>query len=185
MAVGSALYYTIAVGSLTTDALLLGMAAVATLSIRQLLAKIDVRRYAEEAADGEKYLRSIVAGSSDFITVLDARRRVRWQAFSAEWRPGSADRDLTGVEFADWFTPDDAAEVNRQLADVLSEAAIVGTYRWMPDLRCGRGSGVIPSRRSRISVRCRRSVVWWCTPETSAKGVRWNANWPNWLMWTV
>ncbi|HIW62890.1 MAG TPA: EAL domain-containing protein [Candidatus Stackebrandtia excrementipullorum] len=120
MAVGSALYYTIAVGSLTTDALLLGMAAVATLSIRQLLAKIDVRRYAEEAADGEKYLRSIVAGSSDFITVLDARRRVRWQAFSAEWRPGSADRDLTGVEFADLVHPDDAAEVNRQLADVLS-----------------------------------------------------------------
>lgn len=120
LAAGSALYYAIVIGPLTADAVVLGMAVVAALSIRQLLAKIDVRRYAEEAADGEKYLRSIVAGSSDFVTVLDARRRVRWQAFSAAWRPGSADRDLSGVEFAELVHPDDATEVGRQLTELLS-----------------------------------------------------------------
>ena len=117
----SALYYVIVIGPLTADVVILGMAAVVALSIRQLLAKIDVRRYAEEAADGEEYLRSIVAGSSDFITVLDADRRVRWQAFSAAWRPGSADRGLVGMEFVELVHPDDADRVDRQLADLLAD----------------------------------------------------------------
>lgn len=121
LAAVSALIHAVAMGPLTVDAVMLGMVVVVTLSIRQLLAKMDVRHYAEEVADGEEYLRSVVAGSSDFITVLDENRRVRWQAVSSTWRIDSGSRDIIGSSFSDLVHPDDAADVDRYLSGLLDE----------------------------------------------------------------
>ncbi|GAA4920933.1 hypothetical protein GCM10023223_47240 [Stackebrandtia albiflava] len=121
MAALTALVYGFAVGPLPVDLLLLALTLVAIMSARQLLARMDVRRYAEEAADRERYLRSIVAGSSDVITVLDERCRVRWQAASPAWRLGPDAADVVGSSFTRLVHPDDAPEVDRRLAELLAE----------------------------------------------------------------
>lgn len=120
LAAAAAVYYGFRVGPLQLDGIVLAILVVAALSARQILSRVDVRRYAEVLADREAYFRSIVAGSSDVTTVLDPQRRVLWQAASATWKLWSDQSRNVGRPFVDLVHPDDVSTVDRQLCDLLA-----------------------------------------------------------------
>jgi diguanylate cyclase (GGDEF)-like protein len=119
VASAAALYHGFHYGPLGIDAIILSMVVVGALTVRQVLARIDVRGYALVLADREAYFRSIVAGSSDVTTVLGADRRVRWQAASPTWKLSIDPSRAVGSPFGDLVHPDDASVVDRQLCDLL------------------------------------------------------------------
>ncbi|WP_211207214.1 putative bifunctional diguanylate cyclase/phosphodiesterase [Stackebrandtia nassauensis] len=116
----TALYHGYVVGPLGPDAIITAMAVVGVLSVRQVLARIDVRRYARVLSDREAYYRSIVSGSSDITTVVDFDGRMRFQAASAPWRCHADPTRINGVPFTDMVHPDDAATVERQLTTLVA-----------------------------------------------------------------
>lgn len=111
----TALYHGFAIGPLGVDAILTAMAVVGVLSVRQVLARIDVRRYARVLSDREAYYRSIVSGSSDITTVVGVDGRMRFQAASAPWPSHGDPTRVDGTPFAEMVHPDDASTVDRQL----------------------------------------------------------------------
>ncbi|HZE39089.1 MAG TPA: EAL domain-containing protein, partial [Stackebrandtia sp.] len=119
----TALYHGFAYGPLGSDSIILAMVVVGVLSIRQVLARVDVRRYAEAVANREAYFRSIVSGSSDITTVLDGGMRVVFQASSDVWRPSGETSRIIGAPFIELIHPDDASMVEHQLRDLMDEAS--------------------------------------------------------------
>lgn len=120
VAAAAAVYHGVFHGPLGVDVVVLGLTVVAALAARQGLARVDVRRYAAELVEREAYYRSIVAGSSDVTTVLDANRKVRWQAASVAWIAASDRAAAIGQSFAELVHPDDAATVDGQLQGMLA-----------------------------------------------------------------
>ncbi|MGH8794876.1 MAG: putative bifunctional diguanylate cyclase/phosphodiesterase [Stackebrandtia sp.] len=151
VAAGVAVYHGFEHGPLGIDVILLALAVVTVLATRQVLARIDVRRYAAVLADREAYFRSIVAGSSDVTTVLDADRRVRWQAAPDSWMSESDRRGFVGAAFTELVHPDDAATADRQLADMVEGE---------------------PGRRIRIDARIRDAEGQWRETESTVADQR-------------
>ncbi len=115
----AALYHLVTVGTLDRTAMALGIAMVSVLTLRELLAVSDIRRYAGRLADQEAHFRSLVAGATDLTLVLDDGLVVRWQSPAAARLFGLADADVLGRAFAELVHPDDVADVRSVLDDVL------------------------------------------------------------------
>jgi len=99
---------------------LLGVLAIAVVALRETFGALDVARYARQVVAQEAQFRSLVAGSTDVIMVVDPDLVVRWQSPAAARQFGLSDQDVVGRHFLSMLQPEDAAIVGDRLADVLA-----------------------------------------------------------------
>jgi diguanylate cyclase (GGDEF)-like protein/PAS domain S-box-containing protein len=96
----------------------LGVLAAAVITVRESLAARDVARYAKRVVAQEAQFRSLVAGSTDVIMVLDQDLIVRWQSVAAARQLGLSDQEVVGRHFQSMVHPEDAVGVADHLAAV-------------------------------------------------------------------
>jgi diguanylate cyclase (GGDEF)-like protein/PAS domain S-box-containing protein len=104
-------------------AIVLGIAMVAVLMLRELLVVRDIRLYAGQLKTKEAHFRSLVAGATDLTLVLDDELRIRWQSPAAARLFGLADTEVLGHTFRDLIHPEDAAD-----AQAVIEAVLAGEH---------------------------------------------------------
>jgi diguanylate cyclase (GGDEF)-like protein/PAS domain S-box-containing protein len=92
-------------------AIVLGLTAVAALAVREALAALVIRRYAQRLAGREAHFRSLVAGSRDVTVVVDTDLVVRWLSPAAARQFALAEQDVVDRPFAAMLHPDDAGRV--------------------------------------------------------------------------
>jgi diguanylate cyclase (GGDEF)-like protein/PAS domain S-box-containing protein len=117
----TAAYHFVLSRGFDTVSIVLGIAGVALLAVREALAVADVRRYARRLAVREEHFRSLVVGSTDVAMMLDARLVVLWQSPAAARQFGLSDQDVVGRSLLRRVHPDDAAAVAERLAAVQAE----------------------------------------------------------------
>jgi diguanylate cyclase (GGDEF)-like protein/PAS domain S-box-containing protein len=117
-AVAVAVHRLIVGDSFDRPALLLGMIGVGAVAVRESLAARDAARYARRVVQQDAQFRSLIAGSSDVIMVLDADLIVRWQSAAAARQFGLSDQEVVGRHFQSMVHPDDAVYVADRLAGV-------------------------------------------------------------------
>ena len=116
----AAIYHLVAVGEFDHTSIVLGLAVIPTLVVREVFAVLDIRRYARRLVSQEAHFRALVAGANDLTLVVGADLLVRWQSPAAARLFGLADADVVGRAFADLMHPDDAAPVTTLLTSVLT-----------------------------------------------------------------
>lgn len=104
----------------------LGILAAVVISVRESLAARDVARYAKRIVAQEAHFRSLVAGSTDVIMVLDQDLIVRWQSVAAARQFGLSDQEVVGRHFQSMVHPEDAVGVADHLSDVRAGAGGAG-----------------------------------------------------------
>lgn len=105
-------------GAIAPGTLLLGLAVLPPLVVRELIHAADTRRHADRLAAREAHFRALVTGGQDLILLLDAGLRVRWQSPAAARRFGLADADVLARPFVDLLHPQDAPRVAKLLDHV-------------------------------------------------------------------
>jgi PAS domain S-box-containing protein/diguanylate cyclase (GGDEF)-like protein len=138
----AAFYHLVAFGQFDRVSVVLGLAVIPTVVVREILAVLDIRRYARRLVAQEAHSRSLVAGAHDLTLVVGEDLRVRWQSPTAARLFGLSDAEVLGRGFAELMHPDDADEVSRVLTEVLAgEAAPTGRPPLvMARLRDGHGT---------------------------------------------
>ncbi|MFY1695291.1 EAL domain-containing protein [Solwaraspora sp. WMMA2101] len=111
-------YHLAVQGSFDRTSILLGLAVIPTLVVREVMAAADVRAYARRLAEQEAHFRSLVSGGNDLTLILGDDLLVRWQSPAAARLFGLADADVLGRPFTDLMHPEDAAEVMVALTGV-------------------------------------------------------------------
>jgi diguanylate cyclase (GGDEF)-like protein/PAS domain S-box-containing protein len=114
-------YHLITVGQFDHTAVVLGIGVAAAMATREVLAAVDIRRYARALAAQEAHFRSLVAGANDVTMVVDDDLVVRWQSPAAARQFGLSDQDVLGHHFTDLLHPDDADAVADLLRTVVAE----------------------------------------------------------------
>jgi len=117
-AIAVALHRLITGGEFDRPSVVLGIIGIAVVALRETLAAIDVSRYARRVVAQEAQFRSLVAGSTDVIMVLDGELMVRWQSTAAARQFGLSDQEVVGRHFQSMVHPEDAVIVADRLADV-------------------------------------------------------------------
>jgi len=117
------LYTLVSRGRVGPAAMTVGTVAVLAVGLRELLEALTVRRLSGELDAQETAFRSLIAGSSDVIVVLNADRSVRWQSPAAAGHFGLSDQELTGRPFLRLVHADDITEVNARLAEAGTTSA--------------------------------------------------------------
>ena len=123
-AIAVALHRVISGGEFDRPSVLLGVVGIVLLAARESLGALDVARYARRVEQQEAQFRSLVAGSTDVIVVLDDELVVRWQSPAAARQFGLSDQDVVGRHFPSMIHPADAVLLSERLADV--RAGLVG-----------------------------------------------------------
>jgi diguanylate cyclase (GGDEF)-like protein/PAS domain S-box-containing protein len=113
----AAVWHLITSGTWDSTAILLGIAMVAILAMRELLVVHDIRRYAGQLQTAEAHFRSLVAGATDLTLVLDERLRIKWQSARLF---GLSDAEVVGRRFSDLIHPDDVTEAQAVIDSVLA-----------------------------------------------------------------
>ena len=116
----AALWHLLAVRTFDATSVVLGMAMVTVLVMRELLVVRDIRRYAGQLQTAEAHFRSLVAGATDLTLVLDEQLRIRWQSPAASRLFGLSDDEVVGRPFGDLIHPDDAAGAQATIDSVLA-----------------------------------------------------------------
>jgi len=116
----AALVHLAVVRGFDRTAILLGLAMVAVLMLRELLVVRDIRTYAGQLKEKEAHFRSLVAGATDLTLVLDDRLTIRWQSPAAARLFGLADSEVVGRTFRELIHPDDAANAQAVIDSVLA-----------------------------------------------------------------
>jgi diguanylate cyclase (GGDEF)-like protein/PAS domain S-box-containing protein len=122
----AALYHLVTVGSFDHTSILLGLAVIPTVVIREIMSAADVRRYARRLAEQSAHFRSLVSGANDLTMVVDDDLVVRWQSPAAARLFGLSDADVVGRPFPALMHPEDAPEVTALLTAVLAEREAPG-----------------------------------------------------------
>ncbi|MFF5231316.1 putative bifunctional diguanylate cyclase/phosphodiesterase [Dactylosporangium sp. NPDC000521] len=105
------LYALVSRGQIGTPAMAVGTLAVLAVAVRELLEAVALRRYSGRLDAQEATFRTLVAGSSDVIVVLDRDLSVRWQSAAAARQFGLSDQDVVGRPLRQLLHPGDAAAV--------------------------------------------------------------------------
>ena len=116
----AALWHLIAVRDFDVTSIILGIAMVAVLVMRELLVVHDIRRYAGQLQTAEAHFRSLVAGATDLTLVLDPELRIRWQSPAASRLFGLSDDEVVGRAFPDLIHPDDVTGAREVIESVLA-----------------------------------------------------------------
>ncbi|MBU2662041.1 EAL domain-containing protein [Actinoplanes bogorensis] len=122
----AAVWHLIVAREFDTTSIILGIAMVAVLVMRELLVVHDIRRYAGQLQTAEAHFRSLVAGATDLTLVLDENLRIRWQSPAASRLFGLDDDEVVGREFRDLIHPDDAEQARETIDAVLAGPAADG-----------------------------------------------------------
>jgi diguanylate cyclase (GGDEF)-like protein/PAS domain S-box-containing protein len=132
---------------------LLGISCLGVLTIREALAAYDVSRYARQMAAQEARFRSLVAGSTDVIMVLDSDFMVRWQSPAAARQLGLSDQEVVGRHFHSMVHPTDALQVADRLANVRAGLTSVPERNrpWLVEARLRDGFGLWRETESSIT----------------------------------
>jgi diguanylate cyclase (GGDEF)-like protein/PAS domain S-box-containing protein len=104
-------------GRLAPTVVALGLAAVVAVTVRESLEALRVRRFAGQLAVHEAHFRSLVAGSTDVILLVDAELIVRWQSPAAARQFGLSDQEVLSRPFTDLVHADDHERVRASFAD--------------------------------------------------------------------
>lgn len=105
-------------GEFDRPSVVLGVGSLGVVALREALAAFDVSRYARRVVHQEAQFRSLVAGSSDVIMVLDGDFMVRWQSPAAARQLGLSDQEVVGRHFHSMVHPEDAVVVAHRLGTV-------------------------------------------------------------------
>ncbi len=115
-AVLATIYQLITAGVPDRTAITLSAFVAAAVGLREMLAALDVRRYARRLASREAHFRSLVAGSNDVTAVIDADLVVRWLSPAAARQFGLSDQDVLGRPFTALVHPADTDRVTDWLS---------------------------------------------------------------------
>ncbi|HKS99430.1 MAG TPA: EAL domain-containing protein [Rugosimonospora sp.] len=115
----AALYHMFSGGDFDMISACLGCGVVAVITVREMFAVFDIRRFARTVATQEAHFRSLVAGSSDVTMVLDSSLAVRWQSPAAARQFGLSDQDTLDRPFTALIHPEDVAAVRERLREIL------------------------------------------------------------------
>ncbi|MFC3739847.1 putative bifunctional diguanylate cyclase/phosphodiesterase [Paractinoplanes deccanensis] len=116
----AAIWHLVEVRSFDPTSIILGIAMVAVLVLRELLVVRDIRKYAGQLQTAEAHFRSLVAGATDLTLVLDEQLRIRWQSPAASRLFGLSDDEVVGKAFRDLIHPDDVADAQEVIDSVLA-----------------------------------------------------------------
>ncbi|MFB6393334.1 putative bifunctional diguanylate cyclase/phosphodiesterase [Polymorphospora lycopeni] len=147
----AAAYHLVTVGSFNVTSIVLGLAVIPTLVVREVLSALDVRRYARRLAEQEAHFRSLVSGANDLTLVVGEDLLIRWQSPAAARLFGLSDADVLGRAFPELMHPDDAADVTSALTGVLTRRAADGGRPPLVTARLVDGHGVLRDTESTIS----------------------------------
>ncbi|WP_250001849.1 EAL domain-containing protein [Actinoplanes sp. M2I2] len=103
-----------------STSIILGIAMVTVLAMRELLVVHDIRRYAGQLQTAEAHFRSLVAGATDLTLVLDEQLRITWQSPAASRLFGLTDDEVVGNAFVDLIHPDDVEDAREAIDAVLA-----------------------------------------------------------------
>ncbi|HEX8552316.1 MAG TPA: PAS domain S-box protein [Abditibacteriaceae bacterium] len=94
--------------------------------------EIAQRQSTVEANRAERRLRTLIDGTSDIITILDAEGIIRYESGAIEPILGYKPDELLGTPALEWIHPDDRNSVGQALGDIaaLGEAAKAATFRF-------------------------------------------------------
>lgn len=147
----AAIYHLVTVGEFDHTSIVLGLAVIPTLVVREVFAVLDIRSYARRLVSQEAHFRALVAGANDLTLVVGADLLVRWQSPAAARLFGLADADVVGRAFADLMHPDDAAPVTTMLTGVLTAPAPVTGRTPLVTARLRDGHGIWRDTESTVS----------------------------------
>jgi diguanylate cyclase (GGDEF)-like protein/PAS domain S-box-containing protein len=100
--------------------ILLGIAAIAVIAMREWLTLVELRRYTSVLAEQHAKFQSLVAGANDMTVVLDESLRVRWQSAAAARQFGLSDHDVVGRPALSLVHADDAERLTDSLLAVVA-----------------------------------------------------------------
>ncbi|MGC4805242.1 putative bifunctional diguanylate cyclase/phosphodiesterase [Micromonospora sp. DT233] len=109
-------------GEFRPGTVLLGLAVIPPLVVRELISNTDNRRYAARLAAQEAQLRALVSGGHDLIMLLDDALRVRWQSPAATRLFALTDAEVLGHPFTALLHPEDVPRATRLLDGVRAGA---------------------------------------------------------------
>jgi diguanylate cyclase (GGDEF)-like protein/PAS domain S-box-containing protein len=121
-AVAATAFHLIARGGFDAPAVVLGIAGVCAVALREALAARDLRRYTGKLLHQEALFRTLVSGSSDVTMVLDRDLVVRWQSPAAARQFSLSDQDVLGRPLLELLHPDDAGRMSEAFSGVLGGA---------------------------------------------------------------
>lgn len=147
----SALYNVLTGGTFEHTTILLGLAIIPTLVVREVLVMLDIRRYARRLADQEAHFRSLVSGANDLTLVVGEDLLISWQSPTAARLFGLSDSDVLGRAFPELMHPEDAADVTRVLADALAGRGVPTGRPPLVTARLRDGHGAWRDTESTIS----------------------------------
>ncbi|MDX6243306.1 MAG: hypothetical protein QOE76_1029 [Frankiales bacterium] len=98
---------------------------VSTVLVRQAVAVLDTFGLSRALAAREELFRSLVQGSSDVMTVVDADGRIVWQSAAVERVFGYREGELIGQLLMDLVHPLDSAEAQLRFAGALDSMSTV------------------------------------------------------------
>lgn len=116
----AAAYRLVTVGEFDRTSIVLGLAVIPTLVVREVLAVKEIRRYARRLVSQEAHFRSLVSGANDLTLVVDEELIVRWQSPAAARLFGLSDADVVGRPFPELMHPEDVADITEVLTGVLT-----------------------------------------------------------------
>ncbi|MBL7255223.1 EAL domain-containing protein [Actinoplanes sp. LDG1-01] len=116
----AAVWHLIVARQFDSTSIILGIAMVAVLAMRELLVVHDIRRYASQLLTAEAHFRSLVAGATDLTLVLDENLRITWQSPAASRLFGLDDDEVVGRTFRDLIHADDAETAQEIIDSVLA-----------------------------------------------------------------
>nr|MDT0663049.1 EAL domain-containing protein [Micromonospora sp. DSM 115978] len=147
----AAVYRLVTVGEFDRTSIVLGLAVIPTLVVREVLAVFDIRRYARRLVSQEAHFRSLVSGANDLTLVVGEDLLVRWQSPAAARLFGLSDAEVVGRAFADLMHPDDAPDVTAVLTDVLTGRQVPTGRPPLVMARLGDGHGAWRETESTVS----------------------------------
>ncbi|GAB2573135.1 hypothetical protein Aab01nite_19590 [Paractinoplanes abujensis] len=112
----AAVWHLIVAREFDPTSIILGIAMVAVLAMRELLVVHDIRRYAGQLQTAEAHFRSLVAGATDLTLVLDENLRITWQSPAASRLFGLDDNAVVGRTFGDLIHAEDV-EIAQEIID--------------------------------------------------------------------
>jgi diguanylate cyclase (GGDEF)-like protein/PAS domain S-box-containing protein len=146
-----ALDHALTSGQFDRPSIVLAAVGAAGVAVREALGALDVSRYGRKLLAREAQFRSLVAGSSDVIMVLDQDLIVRWQSPAAARQLGLSDQEVVGRHFKSMIHTEDAVLVADRLDRIRTATGEGGGPPGLIEARMRDGFGAWRETESSVS----------------------------------